>query len=93
MPDVFRSPFQVAPLDLGGDAFYHARREQLDKQLSRIADGEAGEQHPSAVPDAVVQVQLTRSTLVHSAPLVTVLRMLATRCASMPRGRLVKSDM
>lgn len=42
MPDVFRSPFQVAPLDLDSDAFYPARREQLDKLLTRIADGEAG---------------------------------------------------
>lgn len=41
--DVFRSPFQVAPMDLDSDAFYPARREQLDKLLTRIADGEAGE--------------------------------------------------
>eukprot|EP00878_Enallax_costatus_P015138 GHUV01015850.1.p1 GENE.GHUV01015850.1~~GHUV01015850.1.p1 ORF type:complete len:977 (+),score=369.04 GHUV01015850.1:95-3025(+) len=43
VPDVFRSPFQVAPLDLDSDAFYPARMEQLDRQLTRIADGEAGD--------------------------------------------------
>lgn len=42
MPDVFRSPFQTAPLDLDSDAFYPARRDALDAQLSAIADGHAG---------------------------------------------------
>uniref|UniRef100_A0A383VBR8 Fanconi-associated nuclease n=1 Tax=Tetradesmus obliquus TaxID=3088 RepID=A0A383VBR8_TETOB len=42
VPDVLRSPFQVAPLDLGSECFYSARRDALDRQLSRIADGEAG---------------------------------------------------
>lgn len=42
MPDVFRSPFQTCPLDLDTDAFYPARRTQLDAQLTRIADGHAG---------------------------------------------------
>jgi hypothetical protein len=42
VPDVLRSPFQVAPLDLGSECFYHARRDALDRQLCRIADGEAG---------------------------------------------------
>lgn len=42
VPDVFRSPFQVAPLDLDSDAFYPTRREQLDKRLTQIADGQAG---------------------------------------------------
>jgi hypothetical protein len=41
---VLRSPFQVAPLDLGSECFYTARRDALDRQLSRIADGEAGEE-------------------------------------------------
>lgn len=42
VPDVFRSPFQVAPLDLDTDAFYPSRASRLDAQLSRIADGQAG---------------------------------------------------
>jgi Fanconi-associated nuclease 1 len=42
VPDVFRSPFQTAPLDLDSDAFYPARRSQLDAALTRIADGHAG---------------------------------------------------
>lgn len=43
VPDVFRSPFQTSPLDLDTDAFYPARRTQLDTQLARIADGHAGQ--------------------------------------------------
>lgn len=43
VPDVFRSPFQTCPLDLDTDAFYPARRQQLDTQLTRIADSQAGE--------------------------------------------------
>lgn len=43
VPDVFRSPFQTSPLDLDTDAFYPARRNHLDAQLTRIADGQAGQ--------------------------------------------------
>jgi hypothetical protein len=42
LPDVFRCPFQTSPLDLDTDAFYPARRDRLDQQLTRIADGQAG---------------------------------------------------
>lgn len=33
LPDVFRNPFQTAPLDLGTDAFYPSRREAIDQRL------------------------------------------------------------
>jgi hypothetical protein len=57
VPDVFRSPLQTCPLDLDTDAFYPARRAQLDAQLTRIADGQAGE--------SVCQAQ-AGSTLLHA---------------------------
>eukprot|EP00887_Chlorella_sp_A99_P003277 scaffold9.g3277.t1 len=41
VPDVFRSPFQTAPLDLDTDAFYPARREAIEARLARVAAGEA----------------------------------------------------
>lgn len=41
VPDVFRSPFQSAPLDLGTDAFAPARAEMLRQALSRLRNGEA----------------------------------------------------
>ena len=33
LPDVFRSPFQTAPLDLATDAFYPSRRHLVDDCL------------------------------------------------------------
>ncbi len=33
LPDVFRTPFQTAPLDLGTDAFFPARRALVDARL------------------------------------------------------------
>jgi Fanconi-associated nuclease 1 len=36
LPEVFRTPFQTAPLDLGSDAFYPARREALDARLQLV---------------------------------------------------------
>ena len=36
IPDVFQSPFQAAPLDLFSDAFYLARREQIETKLKLI---------------------------------------------------------
>lgn len=41
VPDVFRSPFQSSPLDLGTDAFAPARAELLKEALSRLRNGEA----------------------------------------------------
>ena len=32
-PDVFRSPFQTAPLDLSTDAFYPSRRQIIENRL------------------------------------------------------------
>lgn len=39
LPDVFRSPFQGAPLDLGTDAFAPARAELLQQALTRLREG------------------------------------------------------
>ena len=36
VPEVFRTPFQSAPLDLGGAAFCSARQPLLDERLSAI---------------------------------------------------------
>ncbi|GIM13787.1 hypothetical protein Vretimale_16849, partial [Volvox reticuliferus] len=41
VPEVFRSPFQTAPLDLDTDAFLPARREAVDARLQLIASGGA----------------------------------------------------
>ncbi|KAG1651664.1 hypothetical protein FOA52_011853 [Chlamydomonas sp. UWO 241] len=41
VPNVFRTPFQTAPLDLGTEVFYHARREAADARLTEIASGYA----------------------------------------------------
>jgi Fanconi-associated nuclease 1 len=41
VPDVFRSPFQSAPLDLGTDAFAPARAKALEATIARIRRGEA----------------------------------------------------
>lgn len=36
VPEVFRTPFQSAPLDLGGAAFCSARQPLMDERLSAI---------------------------------------------------------
>eukprot|EP00798_Chlamydomonas_sp_ICE-L_P020854 gene20854-27687_t len=41
IPEVFRSPFQTAPLDLGTDAFYPCRRGSVDRRLQEIENGGA----------------------------------------------------
>jgi hypothetical protein len=33
IPDVFRTPFQTAPLDIGTDAFYPTRRQAIENRL------------------------------------------------------------
>ncbi|KXZ52525.1 hypothetical protein GPECTOR_9g569 [Gonium pectorale] len=43
VPEVFRSPFQTAPLDLDTDAFLPSRRELVDARLQAIAGGAAPE--------------------------------------------------
>jgi fanconi-associated nuclease 1 len=43
VPDVFRGPFQAAPLDMGTDGFYPARREALEACLAEVAAGGAPE--------------------------------------------------
>lgn len=40
--DVFRTPFQTAPLDLGSDTFYQDRCEAIEAVLKQIEDGEGG---------------------------------------------------
>ncbi|GBG84969.1 hypothetical protein CBR_g39432, partial [Chara braunii] len=41
VPDVFRTPFQTAPLDLDTDAFYPARRDLIEVHLLAIQEGNA----------------------------------------------------
>lgn len=41
VPEVFRSPFQSGPLDLGTDAFAPARANLLQQALARLRRGEA----------------------------------------------------
>ena len=43
IPGAFETPFQVAPLDIGTDTFYHSRREFFDKRLVEIKQGKARE--------------------------------------------------
>lgn len=43
IPGAFETPFQVAPLDIGADTFYHSRRELFDKRLAEIKQGKARE--------------------------------------------------
>eukprot|EP00955_Chlamydomonas_euryale_P071465 361082-Chlamydomonas_euryale.AAC.24 len=38
VPDVFRTPFQTAPLDLGTEAFYPARRDVIEARLQVDSD-------------------------------------------------------
>ncbi|KAI3439047.1 hypothetical protein D9Q98_001457 [Chlorella vulgaris] len=41
VPDVFRTPFQTAPLDLNTVSFYPSRKEAVEACLGRVAAGEA----------------------------------------------------
>ncbi|KAL6976266.1 Fanconi-associated nuclease 1 [Sarracenia purpurea var. burkii] len=41
--DVFRTKFQIAPLDLGTDNFYEARKSIIEPLLGKIYDGNAEE--------------------------------------------------
>ncbi|CAA6659803.1 unnamed protein product [Spirodela intermedia] len=43
VPDVFRTQFQMAPLDLDSDSFYSSRRDLIESHLQRINDGMADE--------------------------------------------------
>ena len=43
IPGAFETPFQVAPLDIDTDTFYHSRRELFDKRLAEIKQGKARE--------------------------------------------------
>ena len=43
IPGAFETPFQVAPLDIDTDTFYHSRRELFDKRLAEIKQGNARE--------------------------------------------------
>ena len=43
VPGAFETPFQVAPLDIDTDTFYHSRRELFDKRLAEIKQGKARE--------------------------------------------------
>ncbi|TXG69322.1 hypothetical protein EZV62_004257 [Acer yangbiense] len=43
VPDVFRSRFQTAPLDLATDSFYVVRKNLIESQLQKIQDGMAEE--------------------------------------------------
>ncbi|KAL5758235.1 hypothetical protein ACOSP7_020846 [Xanthoceras sorbifolium] len=43
IPDVFRSRFQTAPLDLATDSFYVVRKNLIESQLQKIHDGMAEE--------------------------------------------------
>nr|XP_011462554.1 PREDICTED: fanconi-associated nuclease 1 homolog [Fragaria vesca subsp. vesca] len=43
VPDVFRTKFQTAPLDLETDSFYLVRKNHIDSHLQKIHDGMAEE--------------------------------------------------
>ena len=43
IPGAFETPFQVAPLDIDTDTFYHSRRELFEKRLAEINQGKARE--------------------------------------------------
>jgi len=43
IPGAFETPFQVAPLDISTDTFYHSRRDLFDKRLDEIKQGRARE--------------------------------------------------
>ncbi|KAF9014179.1 VRR-NUC domain-containing protein [Cyathus striatus] len=43
IPGAFETEFQAAPLDIGEDTFYAARKELIDKRLAEIRDGNAVE--------------------------------------------------
>ena len=41
VPGVFRSPFQTAPLDLGTDAFFPARKAAIERRLQEVSAADA----------------------------------------------------
>ena len=43
IPGAFETPFQVAPLDIDTDTFYHSRRGLFDKRLAEVKQGKARE--------------------------------------------------
>lgn len=43
VPGAFETPFQVAPLDIDTDTFYHSRCELFEKRLEEIKQGKARE--------------------------------------------------
>ena len=43
IPGAFETPFQVAPLDIDTDTFYHSRCELFDKRSVEIKEGKARE--------------------------------------------------
>lgn len=43
VPDVFRTAFQTAPMDLDSDAFYPARQASIDARLQQLMDGAAAD--------------------------------------------------
>ncbi|XP_042059785.1 fanconi-associated nuclease 1 homolog [Salvia splendens] len=43
VPNVFRTKFQTAPLDLGTDSFYETRKSLIEAHLEKIRDGMAEE--------------------------------------------------
>lgn len=43
VPGAFETPFQVAPLDIDTDTFYHTRRELFENRLDEIKQGKARE--------------------------------------------------
>jgi len=43
IPGAFETPFQVAPLDINTDTFYHSRCGLFDKRLAEIKEGKARE--------------------------------------------------
>ncbi|KAK9265825.1 hypothetical protein L1049_001792 [Liquidambar formosana] len=43
VPNVFRTRFQIAPLDLETDSFYVVRKGQIESHLKKIYDGKAEE--------------------------------------------------
>ncbi|KAF9513418.1 hypothetical protein BS47DRAFT_1393281 [Hydnum rufescens UP504] len=40
IPGAFETSYQIAPLDLGHDSFYHARQAEIQQRLQEIKDGE-----------------------------------------------------
>ncbi|KAF8630450.1 hypothetical protein AX17_005427 [Amanita inopinata Kibby_2008] len=41
IPGAFETPYQIAPLDLAEDTFYHARKDSIEARLEEISNGQA----------------------------------------------------